>query len=648
MEKLFLTSLVLLALFLVYFLAGGVLAATGTIDSVYKYAWGNKAGWLNFKATNGNISITDSALTGYIWNEVYGWINLAPTGSGVTNTTSGVFSGSAWGQNAGWINFSGVSINCSGKFTGSATGDTVGTITFDCSNCNVTTNWTPSTGCGGGGGGPPPPPPPPPVSHNECNVQKQCVSVSGAGINQCATNNDCVTPVHSECNAQEQCVSVSGLGIDQCEANIDCAPTHNECNAQKQCVVEPGIGADRCQKNEDCDISLPPVIPPVIPPELPPVIPPELPPAVSPFPSGGAGIIETLVKATKAVTQIVKKQIPETLQAPVEAVKVVAQEVKKIIETPQGSAVTKTISTVGAVVATAQIAAAIIFSPLELFLFFVRIFGVFLTVLGIKKRIRHWGVVYDSVTKQPLDPAYVVLKDPQGKIISSAITDLDGRYGFLAFSGDCQISVSKTNYIFPSQKLAGRKNDELYNDLYFGENIGMEQSGETIIKNIPMDPLRFDWNEFAKRDKKLMNFYSRMDVVLRQIFDLFFIVGFVVAIVAYFAAPYPYNLIILVTYLALLLLRTIGIKPKAYGRIFDGSNGNPLSFALLRVMMPDLNVEIAHKVADKYGRYYCLVPKGKYYVKIEKKNDDGSYSLIYSSPVIDVSKKGIIKKSFRI
>jgi hypothetical protein len=53
-------------------------------------------------------------------------------------------------------------------------------------------------------------------------------------------------------------------------------------------------------------------------------------------------------------------------------------------------------------------------------------------------------------------------------------------------------------------------------------------------------------------------------------------------------------------------------------------------------------------VADKYGRYYCLVPKGKYYVKIEKKNADASYTLVHTSAIIDASKNGIIKKKFLV
>ena len=53
------------------------------------------------------------------------------------------------------------------------------------------------------------------------------------------------------------------------------------------------------------------------------------------------------------------------------------------------------------------------------------------------------------------------------------------------------------------------------------------------------------------------------------------------------------------------------------------------------------------RVTDKFGRYYILVPKGKYYLSIEKKNNDGSYSLVHTSSVID-AKKGIINKNFEI
>ena len=55
--------IIFLTVFLAFFSAEAVLAATGTISSSYKYAWGNSSGWINFKPTNGNVSITDNVLT---------------------------------------------------------------------------------------------------------------------------------------------------------------------------------------------------------------------------------------------------------------------------------------------------------------------------------------------------------------------------------------------------------------------------------------------------------------------------------------------------------------------------------------------------------------------------------------------------------
>jgi len=142
----------------------------GTIDSTYKYAWGENIGWINFGCDNCNVAITDSALSGYAWSSQYGWINLSPNqggNTGVQNTSEGVLSGYAWSSNLGWINFSGVTINTSGEFLGYATVKSDSSqINFNCANASscgsadfkVKTDWRPASvrrvaGGGGGGGG---------------------------------------------------------------------------------------------------------------------------------------------------------------------------------------------------------------------------------------------------------------------------------------------------------------------------------------------------------------------------------------------------------------------------------------------------------------------------------------------------------------
>ena len=133
----------------------------GTIDSTDKYAWSENIGWLNFGTTEGNVHITDSALTGYAWSENAGWISLncsnnnscATVDHKVANDGVGNLSGYAWSENTGWINFNssggGVSINSSGEFLGYAWGENIGWIVFNCattSSCatvdyKVKTDW---------------------------------------------------------------------------------------------------------------------------------------------------------------------------------------------------------------------------------------------------------------------------------------------------------------------------------------------------------------------------------------------------------------------------------------------------------------------------------------------------------------------------
>lgn len=146
-----------LFLSILWFVAPTLLcAATGTIDSTNKYAWGSTLGWVNFSPTHGGVQITDTALSGYAWSQNFGWINLSPTFGGVTNS-NGTLSGYAWSEKAGWINFTGVSINTStGAFAGTASGSVAGTLTFNCANCNVQTSWRPASASSGGdssGGG---------------------------------------------------------------------------------------------------------------------------------------------------------------------------------------------------------------------------------------------------------------------------------------------------------------------------------------------------------------------------------------------------------------------------------------------------------------------------------------------------------------
>ena len=124
-------------------------AQTANIDFTNKWAWGTNIGWINFRPTDGGVTVYEDHLEGYAWGENIGWIrlgnyigggaytyaNTTKDNYGVNRDPSGNLSGYAWSANVGWINFNpthgGVNIHpITGSFTGHAWGENVGWISF--------------------------------------------------------------------------------------------------------------------------------------------------------------------------------------------------------------------------------------------------------------------------------------------------------------------------------------------------------------------------------------------------------------------------------------------------------------------------------------------------------------------------------------
>jgi len=308
---------------------------------------------------------------------------------------------------------------------------------------------------------------------------------------------------------------------------------------------------------------------------------------------------------------------------------------------------------IGPVLVTGGVAAGIfqlsvlfsnIASVSDFIILLIRQFGLLLSLLGLKKRNKPWGTIYDSVTKQPIDPAYITVL-ASGKTVATAITDIDGRYGFSLSAGDYNLSPAKTHYRFPSVILANKNQDELYGNLYFGETIH-NTAGEVINRNIPLDPVGFDWNEFIKSKSNFFNLYTKKEIRRNRIVHTLFWLGFVLSIMYLLFYPGIINLVVLVLYLGIGLTerywhgwhKTITIK---------SATGDPASFAIVRIFQTDLNQEIKKVVADMLGRFYLLVQPGNYYLTVDHKQPDGSYARIYQSPPTFLS-KGIWNKNITI
>lgn len=266
-----------------------------------------------------------------------------------------------------------------------------------------------------------------------------------------------------------------------------------------------------------------------------------------------------------------------------------------------------------------------------------------LSLFGFYAMKKYWGTVYDSVTKQPLDPAYITLFDDAGQVVDTSITDIDGRYNFIVGPGTYYLSAQKTDYLFPSKKLEGKNYDELYAHLYFGGPVQITKNDEVLSLNIPMDPLNFNWNEYAKRETKVTHFYRPWHRVLSVASHILFVAGFLLALWVFAVDPTILSFIVVSLYILTVVLRSIGFRyiPRGYVRDL---RGNALSYAIMRVYSAELHKEVRHAVVGPGGHYLLLVPNGKYYMTIDKKRVDGSYQKIHTTKTFKVHKGFIAKK----
>ncbi len=304
------------------------------------------------------------------------------------------------------------------------------------------------------------------------------------------------------------------------------------------------------------------------------------------------------------------------------------------------SAAARTLSplvmTLGLAVGTLQGIAAFahIHSLFEAYLVVLRFFGAVLGFLGLRRKREPWGTVYDAATKRPLDPAYVTALRWE-KEYKSAITDIDGRYGFFLPPGIYSLMAQKTHYRFPSLLLAGKDHDEMYTQLYFGGEVVVSE-GEVVSRNIPLDPVGFDWNEYAKDKIGFITFHSRREVIRARIFNTIYILGFVTACLALIFSPAVFNVGVVLLYCAIMGATVYWRGNHKVVAVRNTATGHPVPFAIVRFFILGVDQEVKSVVTDELGRFYQILRPGEYYLTVEERQSDGTYKKIFTSPSMNL------------
>lgn len=251
-------------------------------------------------------------------------------------------------------------------------------------------------------------------------------------------------------------------------------------------------------------------------------------------------------------------------------------------------------------------------------------------LLLLRRRKREkWGLVYNAITKQPIDLAVVRLLDAKTNAVrQTRLTDAQGRFAFLVPAGEYRLEVVKPPFLFPSQTLAKQTMDVDLVDLYHGEVIQSTGSA-TLTPNIPLDPV-----ESTETPKEILK-----KARWRKVQQGVSIGGLGVGVLAYVLQPTLFvGGLAVVQVGAFLLFRRLAVprKPKNWGIAYDATTRKPLGRAIVRIFDKKYNKLLETQVTDNEGKYAFFAGKNIYYVTADREGYERAVS-----PDIDLTKESL-------
>ncbi len=256
--------------------------------------------------------------------------------------------------------------------------------------------------------------------------------------------------------------------------------------------------------------------------------------------------------------------------------------------------------------------------PLLRFMFFQP-----LLLLGIRRR-KDWGLVYNSLSKLPVDLATVRLVEADtNTVVRSQVTDKNGRYVFLVKPGHYVVRVEKKGYIFPTHVLAQIMADGLLANVYHGDTMEVKDDGRPILVNIPIDP------EGKEKTPRRILWEKR----LRLLQQLLSYTGIITTAISLYIKP---SLIIVAYLFGHIILYVLFVKfvnpskPKGWGTVTDALTNEPLGRVIVRLYHSEYNKLIATELTSAKGRYVFLVGPGSFYTTYEKAGYEPYRSQIFS------------------
>lgn len=298
-----------------------------------------------------------------------------------------------------------------------------------------------------------------------------------------------------------------------------------------------------------------------------------------------------------------------------EQVRIVVQEVNaqilKTVETSQPVLQTTAIAT-GPVATVLN--PTLLSNSFNWYHYFNHFLSALLSALGLRKRRKPWGVVYDAITKSPVDLAIIRLFDSAThRLIETQVTDKNGRFSFIAPVGTYTISVTKPPYVFPSV-IVKTPFDGEFSHVYHNEPLSIKSENDTLDINIPIDPPHKDLHaveqSFSRRWRGVFQKYSQVSLVL----------SLVVSMVLTYYTPNRLNFILLILNCGFVLSQVFLMKRtgRSWGVVFDIESLKPVPLVAISIFNAKERKLLRTRLSDYSGRFGFLAPPGHYIVTVSK------------------------------
>lgn len=332
--------------------------------------------------------------------------------------------------------------------------------------------------------------------------------------------------------------------------------------------------------------------------------------------------ISSEIISSPTPTTAIISPIPTITATPTEKPKTL---IEKFQDSPTAKKIAKTLIPIAVTVAALGLLPLLVQAFPQGFHLLASLFPALFTAAAARRRRKPWGSAFDSLTGKPIDLAIVrIFNADNNRLVSTKVTDQNGRFNFLLNKGRFYIRVTKPGYSFPpkmskikASQISTRFGPE--SDIYLGQPFVINKDGSNINLNISLDPKIKKQETNLKIKMWLKNGFDWFLISLSYVAIPMMLIGAFFASFATVIIPSKFNIYMSGIYMVLLIayLITNRFRKARLGFVFDSKTKKPITGATVSIFDKEYNAIREIKATDKNGNFGILARTGQYYLTVD-------------------------------